>query len=427
MKKFIGLFLVTFALMAHMNPAAQKEGEGGITMNVMREDQQPGGGYTPLTQTANYIMGSKTPVDTNSTEDMTEYVGLEEALAKVYVSPPVDRREDISLREVKAIKDVQSRVDFSTDYVSKSFVGKSIISAVEDDDIINLRWCIKARREDINMRDAAGNTPLHFATSVDCAKELVENGADANVANKDGNTPLHYAALRNSLLCVKYLVEEGKAFVLAMNDKGQTPYDLALEYNYNKVAKYLKRNQRGPRRKKLSLDSEFSASNMPVFNIILATEEDNVEELRACIKARREDINMRDAAGNTPLHFATSIDCAKELVEHGADANVTNKTGNTPLHYAVIRNSLPCVQYLIERGNASVWSKNNKGQAPYDVALERNQDEIAEYLKSTMKSQELVNPQPKRVLTIRRGAAAGSELKEELAKIFPKKAGVDQK
>lgn len=41
------------------------------------------------------------------------------------------------------------------------------------------------------------------------------------------------------------------------------------------------------------------------------------------------DINLRDDDGDTPLYVVESVDAARWLVEHGADASITNDEGLT--------------------------------------------------------------------------------------------------
>ena len=49
---------------------------------------------------------------------------------------------------------------------------------------------------DVNVKNVAGNTPLHLALMqkhFKIATLLSENGANANITNMEGNSPLHYA------------------------------------------------------------------------------------------------------------------------------------------------------------------------------------------------------------------------------------------
>jgi ankyrin repeat protein len=71
------------------------------------------------------------------------------------------------------------------------------------------------------------------------AETLLKNKADVNLAFKNGNTPLHFAVASGNLKIVKLLVEKG-ANKNAKNNKGQTPFDIAID---NDIKKYLKKSQ----------------------------------------------------------------------------------------------------------------------------------------------------------------------------------------
>ena len=52
---------------------------------------------------------------------------------------------------------------------------------------------------DINARDSAGATALHFSVkSGFCLHKMIESGLDLNATDKLGRTALHYAALSNA-------------------------------------------------------------------------------------------------------------------------------------------------------------------------------------------------------------------------------------
>lgn len=119
--------------------------------------------------------------------------------------------------------------------------------------------------------------------------------------------------------------------------------------------------------------------------LFCAVEESNLDLLKKCLETK-ENANARDVRGNTPLHYAADIACIQELLKHNASANAVDSLGNTPLHYAVTRNSLECVQYLIEHGGAFVLLVNNKNETPYDIAIKYGYDAIIQYFESREKS-----------------------------------------
>jgi ankyrin repeat protein len=125
------------------------------------------------------------------------------------------------------------------------------------------------------------------------------------------------------------------------------------------------------------------------------------------------DPNIRDASGETPLHWAVGAghaDVEELLLEHGADPNAQDAAGNTPLHVAAIGgigdaaevmfeinptyDRSDIVRMLFEYG-ADPTVKNSYGKTPLDIALEMGNDEIAwliaaktppEYKKRTLKT-----------------------------------------
>lgn len=83
----------------------------------------------------------------------------------------------------------------------------------------------------VNARDEKGRTALHFACGMvpaDCARLLLDAGADVHARDKDGYTPLHMAAGYGRCNCVKLLLDHG-ANVFARERAGRTPRELAGE------------------------------------------------------------------------------------------------------------------------------------------------------------------------------------------------------
>lgn len=80
------------------------------------------------------------------------------------------------------------------------------------------------------------------------------------------------------------------------------------------------------------------------------------------------NVNAADKAGNTPLHFVSSLDVAKMLVQKGAKANVKTKLGNNPLHTAFAFHSekADLITYLQEKG-ADPEALNKAGLLPRDT------------------------------------------------------------
>jgi len=73
---------------------------------------------------------------------------------------------------------------------------------------------------------------------------------------------------------------------------------------------------------------------MDLIQVIEVSKRGNEEQLAELI-AQGHSVNVVDAVGNTPLHWAASgghIDTVKLLLKNGVDVNALNKNGDTALH-----------------------------------------------------------------------------------------------
>lgn len=91
---------------------------------------------------------------------------------------------------------------------------------------------------DINVRNAAGESPLMMAAlrkNLPAMRQLIERGA---AINQSGWTPLHYAATSGSVEAIELLLAKG-AEINALSPNGSTPLMLAAGYGGEDAADYL--------------------------------------------------------------------------------------------------------------------------------------------------------------------------------------------
>jgi ankyrin repeat protein len=90
--------------------------------------------------------------------------------------------------------------------------------------------------------------------------------------------------------------------------------------------------------------------------------------------------------GNSPLQAATAMsryEVIKLLLERGANVNFVQQPGGfTPLHIAASRNDANIVRLLIDN-SADKHSMTDDGKRPVDIAKERNNTEVVNYLEET--------------------------------------------
>lgn len=93
----------------------------------------------------------------------------------------------------------------------------------------------------VNIRNAAGWTPLIFAASrgdVESVKAILNYGGDPNRAENDGWTPLHFAAHGGNEDIVLLLLKAG-ANVSWKNLDGRTPRELAAAEGFQNIVEMI--------------------------------------------------------------------------------------------------------------------------------------------------------------------------------------------
>ncbi|XP_070566963.1 putative ankyrin repeat protein RF_0580 [Ptychodera flava] len=102
-----------------------------------------------------------------------------------------------------------------------------------------------AAKSDVNQKDKAGKTALHCAAgnqtqrAADIVKILCDANAKVNIADKQmKDTPLHITARNNNVKAAGFLIDKG-ADVNALNKRGKTPIELALDGHCAEVASLL--------------------------------------------------------------------------------------------------------------------------------------------------------------------------------------------
>jgi ankyrin repeat protein len=260
-----------------------------------------------------------------------------------------------------------------------------------------------------------GLTPLIFAARegcLECARLLVDNGADIDEPDPDAVTPLLTALLNAHFDTASYLVEQG-ANVNKWDWWGRTPLYAAVDYStiphggrpdrpslddttaLDMIERLLNAGAwPNPQMKLLqpyrSLGADrgadpilgigvtpliraAKAGDAPAMQLLLAhgalpdlPNDNDLTPLMAATGLRSYDIDTRGRFKTE----AEALEATRILVEAGADPNLADNSGQTALHGAAFRGWTTIVEYLAAEG-ADLTAADNFGATALDAAMGR--------------------------------------------------------
>jgi ankyrin repeat protein len=260
----------------------------------------------------------------------------------------------------------------------------SLVDAARNDDH-KTAVALLAERADPNQVEADGTTPLHWAVhfnDADLVIRLLEAGASVAVANDYGATPMSEAAIAANPEVLGALLRAG-ADVDSPNADGQTALMVIARGGNTAAAKVLidagaDVNAREQRKGQTALMWAVAQSHPAMVELLLAhgAEVDarsTVNEWERMVTAEPRQKNLMPG-GFTPLLYAARqgcLECAKQLVEAGAQVDLTDPDGVTPLLSALLNAHFDTAKYLLEAG-AMVNKWDFWGRTPLYAAVDFN-------------------------------------------------------
>lgn len=200
----------------------------------------------------------------------------------------------------------------------------------------------------VNAADKDLVTPLHLAPNVPTARALLDRGAALNAVSTTLGTPLHVAAASGHAELLGFLLAKGAEPNVKAGD-GRTALDEILSprvagaradtSRYDLCAALLV--ARGANVTTLQDDGRAylhlaAAQGLPRAAVALI--------------AKGNSVNARTKAQRTPLHYATDLVTARQLINRGADVNAADEGGMTPLALSLERGDAKFADFLRQHG-----------------------------------------------------------------------------
>jgi ankyrin repeat protein len=226
---------------------------------------------------------------------------------------------------------------------------------------------------DPNERGPEGETPLMLAArsgNVDAIQALLAKRVDVNQKDKlRGTTALMWAVTENHPAVVKLLVSHGADLSAATDvDTRNSRNNLANTVTQRLNSPFGTRAQRARAQRAAPAAA---SGQKPV------AERTPEEDFEAYFRGPQKT----DGGGLTALAYAAredSIECARMLVEAGADVNQRTHYGWTPLLVATQNRHYKLAAYLLEHG-ADPNVANNGGWSPLYLAVDNRNIETGDY------------------------------------------------
>ncbi len=238
-----------------------------------------------------------------------------------------------------------------------------LVDAVKNRDAAQVA-ALLAQKANPNIGEPDGTTALAWAVRQDdvaLVDKLLRAGANPQTANRYGVTPLYLACLNGNAQVVEKLLKAG-ADVNAPSSEGETPLMTVARSGHVEPAKVLLAHgadvyarETWHRQTALMYATAESHPEMMLLLIdhgALVNDQDGVQKWARQVTSEPRDKWLPTGA-MTPLLFAARqgcVECAKILIEHGAEPNASDRDDVTPMISAIINGHYDVAAYLAEHG-----------------------------------------------------------------------------
>lgn len=241
---------------------------------------------------------------------------------------------------------------------------------------------------DPNTVDVDKHSPLFRAVGnlknrSNAVQTLIAHGAKVNLVDIHGKTVLHLAAACGNLFAMKMISKQMKVSeATALDNQDLTALHWACYNGKSACVEFLLENKLYEK----IIGNPFS----PVHCAVIGGE----RCLRAlCLHYGRDIVNLKDANNRTPLHIAAlhgRIECAKYLLENGAELDCKDSNGRTPL-LAAAQNGKTQILDIFLNSKCDIAVCDNNGNTALHLACLKKHNHSALLLLKHIDDANVVN------------------------------------
>ncbi|KAK6626900.1 Transient receptor putative cation channel subfamily A member 1 [Polyplax serrata] len=244
---------------------------------------------------------------------------------------------------------------------------------------------------DLNIRDFAGNTPLHVAIlhdSYNVIDFLLQSGVNTSILNEKKQAPIHLITELNKVRALEVLSKHrSKIDIQQGGEHGRTALHLTAIYDYEDCARILITEFGACPRK--PCNNGYYPIHEAAKNASSKTMEVFLQwgESRGC--SREEMISFYDSEGNVPLHSAVhggDIRAVELCLKSGAKISTQQHDLSTPVHLACAQGAIDIVRLMFtmqpSEKDMCLTSCDVQKMTPLHCAAMFDHPEIVEYLIS---------------------------------------------
>lgn len=284
-----------------------------------------------------------------------------------------------TLFEAVASRDADSTrhlLDWRASHAVRDYHSKTPLHITARAGHLDITKVLLAFHADPNAKDARGSTPLNAAAAaghVPVLQLLLHNFAQPDETDEEGKAALHAIASHGHAAAVSTLVANRASVALA-DRAGRTPMHAAAERGHSNVARLLVSHG-------ASSNIRDTSGCTPL--CLAALSGLGGPNAVSALLNMRAEVDAKDAAGRTPLHWASMAGHAmfvQALIDRGADSTIRDQDRHTARDYAIVWKSPP-----VAAGPAARAVKQ-PFVAPSAMKVLRNSESSGDPVKHTPRS-----------------------------------------